>query len=135
MIFFADPVRHANPDMNLSRFLGAAVLLLSLSSSCLAADSAAKGAAPRISNAELSACVGGNIERYDDGAAPIGDVARAIWQACRGDESQAVADNPNAADMLHLRLRAMVTEHRNTVFAARAAKRSVEKASSGGAAQ
>lgn len=113
----------------------AAALLLALAAqSALAAD-ATTDARPRISNAELSACVGGSIERFDDGATPIGDVARTIWQTCRGDESQAVADSPAAADLLHLRIRAMVTEHRNTVFAARAAKRSVEKAGGSGAAQ
>lgn len=117
----------------------AAVLLLALAvQPAFAADAsidARSEARPRISNAELSACVGGNIERFDDGATPIGDVARTIWQTCRGDESQAVADSPAAADLLHLRIRAMVTEHRNTVFAARAAKRSVEKAGGSGAAQ
>ncbi len=110
----------------------AAALLLALAVPVCAADSAANGtgndARPRISNAELSACVGDSVVKFDDGATPIGEVARQIWQACRGDDSQAVAGNPTAADMLHLRIRAMVTEHRNTVFAARAAKRSVEKA-------
>ena len=120
--------------MNVFPNLAAVTVLLALAMPSFAADGAGKGAAARISNAELSACVGGSLERYDDGATPVGDVARAIWQACRGDESQAVADSPAAADMLHLRIRAMVTEHRNTVFAARAAKRSVEKAN-GGAAQ
>lgn len=94
-----------------------------------------QSARPRVSNAELSACVGGSLERYDDGATPVGEVARTIWQACRGDDSQAVADSPAAADMLHLRIRAMVTEHRNTVFAARAAKKSIGKAAGAGAAQ
>lgn len=111
----------------------AAVLLLALMAQAGAADNAnnaGKDAPARISNAELSACVGGSLERYDDGATPVGEVARTIWQACRGDESQAVAENPGAADMLHLRIRAMVTEHRNTVFAARAAKKSVDKAAS-----
>ena len=121
--------------MNVFSNLAAATLLLALAAPSIAADNAGKGAAARISNAELSACVGGSVERYDDGATAVGEVARTIWQACRGDESQAVADSPAAADMLHLRIRAMVTEHRNTVFAARAAKRSVEKAASGGAAQ
>ncbi len=115
----------------------AAILLLALVAPLTAADESSNGvgtdagkdARARISNAELSACVGGSIERYDDGVIPVGEVARSIWQACRGDESQAVADNPVAADMLHLRIRAMVTEHRNTVFAARAAKASVGKGS------
>lgn len=120
--------------MTISHTLPAALLLFVLAAPAGAADGARKDAA-RVSNAELSACVGGSLERYDDGATPVGEVARAIWQACRGDESQAVADSPAAADMLHLRIRAMVTEHRNTVFGARAAKRSVEKAASGGATQ
>ncbi len=121
--------------MKLFRIPGAALLLLALSAPSLAADGGVRSTAPRISNAELSACVGASLETYDDGATPVGDVARTIWQACRGDESQAVADSPAAADMLHLRIRAMVTEHRNTVFGARAARRSVEKAGSGGTAQ
>lgn len=115
--------------------LPAAALLLALSAQTLATDGASLPEAARISNAELSACVGGSLERYDDGAAPVGEVARAIWQACRGDESQAVANSPGAADILHLRIRAMVTEHRNTVFGARAAKQSVEKAAAAGAPQ
>ncbi len=121
--------------MNLLSLLTATTLSLALIAPTHAADGAGKGAVARISDAELSSCVGSSLERYDDGATPVGDVARTIWQACRGDESQAVADSPAAADMLHLRIRAMVTEHRNTVFGARAAKRSVEKAASGGAAQ
>ncbi len=106
----------------------AATLLLALAAQSMAAD----GTAPRISNAELSACVGDSLERYDDRAISVGDVARAIWQACRGDESQAVADSPTAVDMLHLRLRAMVTEHRNSVSAARAAKASAAKGDTAG---
>jgi hypothetical protein len=116
-----------------------ATLLLALVAPVCAADSSSNSAGnearPRISNAELSACVGDSVVKFDDGATPIGDVARQIWQACHGDDSQAVAGNPTAADMLHLRIRAMVTEHRNTVFAARAAKRSVEKAAGTGSTQ
>ncbi len=106
----------------------AALLLLALAAPAGAAEGAGKEEArPRISNAELSACVGSSLARFDDGATPVGDVARAIWKACDGDTSQAVADSPTAADMLHLRIRAMVTEHRNTVFGARAAKASAGK--------
>lgn len=112
-----------------------AILLLAAVTHAGAADSAGKEAAPRVSNAELSACVGASIEPKDDGVTPVGDVARAIWQDCRGDDSQAVADNPIAADMLHLRIRAMVTEHRNAMVAARAAKNSAARAAKAAAAQ
>ncbi len=112
--------------------LPAASLLLALAAQAAATEDAGKQPSPRISNAALSACVGANVPRHDDGATPVGEVARAIWQACRGDESQAVADSPTAVDMLHLRIRAMVTEHRNTVFAARAAKASAGKGASAG---
>ncbi len=113
----------------------AAILLLAVATHANAADSADKAAVQRISNAELSACVGNSIERYDDGVTPVGDVASAIWQACRGDDSQAAADSPNAADMLNLRIRRMVTEHRNAVVAARAAKNSAARAARAGAGQ
>ena len=104
------------------------LLLLALASHVAAADGADQSSAPRVSNAELSACVGGSIERFDDGTTPVGEVARTIWKTCRGDESQAVADSATAADMLHLRIRAMVTEHRNSVVVARAAKAKADKA-------
>lgn len=123
--------------MTLFRRWPAAALLLALAlPSAAAADSDSRaGTGARITNAELSACVGASLERYDDGATPVGEVARTIWQACHGDDSQAVADSPAAADLLHLRIRAMVTEHRNTVFGARAAKKSREKSSGAGGAQ
>lgn len=112
------------------------MLLLACVVPATAADESGKSAGsdtrPRLSNAELSACVGSSLERYDDGVTPVGDVARTIWQVCRGDESQAVADRPAMADVLHLRVRAMVTEHRNTVVGARAARASVGKGAPSG---
>lgn len=66
------------------------------------------------SNEVLSACVADGVPRHDDRRLSLDEAVEIIWQACNGDHAQAVIDNPTVADILKLRMRAMLTRHRNT---------------------
>ncbi len=86
----------------------------SLILACLVLASAGVAAAPEPkTNEALSACVAEAVPRLDDRERSLDDVVETIWTACDGDRAQAVIDNPTMADILKLRMRAMLTRHRN----------------------
>ncbi len=81
---------------------------------CIVLASAHAAAAPEPgTNEALSACVAEGVPRLDDRNLSLDDVVQALWQDCDGDRAQAVVENPAMADILKLRLRAMLTRHRN----------------------
>ena len=85
---------------------------------CLVLASSAAAAAPQgKTNEALSFCVKEALERDNDRKVPVDDAVQTIWQACDGDHAQAVAENPTMADILKLRIRAMVTGRRNASLA------------------
>lgn len=88
-----------------------------LALACLAASAAVLAAPQAKTNEALSACVKDALERDNDRKVSVDDAVQAIWQACDGDHSQAVAENPTMADILKLRIRAMVTGRRNAALA------------------
>lgn len=84
---------------------------------CLAVSAAAAAAPQAKTNDALSACVKEALERDNDRKVSVDDAVQGIWDACDGDHSQAVAENPTMADILKLRIRAMVTGRRNASLA------------------
>lgn len=85
---------------------------LVLASLALVSAVAVAAPAPK-SNEALSACVADGVPRHDDRRLSLDEVVDTIWKDCDGDHAQAVADNPTMADILKLRIRAMLTRHRN----------------------